>query len=650
MPGEAFLTGLALRFALPLLFAASTWSTTGPPGPPNGLAFDPQDASRAYATSAEGVRRSFDGGKSWELSLRGEASHLVIAASDPSILYAITSGGLARSADRGDSWTLSPVPSSASQDLAVDPRDPNVLYATGYFTVAPQFLSGDFVTSHDGGQTWTTIVQTGIGSPPLLLVAAGEGAVYAVFSAGFVSRTEDSGRTWTDLPLVFPTNDSDSVLALASDDSGLYAFGFFSTYRSRDSGNPWSVVRPSPQLGISAFVAVHGFLIAAGSQGVFRSIEGANWENVLPKKATAAAIAPDGSTVLAGAGTGVWRSENGGESFAQTSARFLGSLFVRLERDRAGLVYAIPVFAGETVFRRSGSGLWEEFSVLPSTGAFAFAPLNPAIQYAVAYSPEDPCPPLQKTIDSGKTWLSTGPRLCAVDRMAVDPNDSNRLIVAAASGLYVSTDGGRFLLRTFLPPDIPVQIPIVFDGARPGRVYVGFSSSADGGLTWTSDVTAAFCGGSVLFCQAESLAIDERSGAVYGLRRGGLMQRLNFGGGWSALPAAGAPFIRDIAVDSSTGDLVAGTAAGVFRSRDGGLHFEPVSPETLSSEVNSVLVRPGDGALFAAAGGLVWELGATITRDAPVPAPRRSTPRVVPPRRNPGQPAASEAVDRRGRD
>lgn len=640
------MTGLALRFALPLLFAASPWTTTGPPGPPNGLAFDPQDPSRAYATSVEGVRRSFDGGKSWELSLGGEASHLVIAASNPSILYAITSGGLARSADRGDSWTFSPIP--VAQDLAVDPRDPNVLYATGVVTVAPQFLSGAFVTSHDGGQSWTTIYQTGIGSPPLLLVAAGEGAVYAVFNAGFVSRTEDSGRTWMDLPLVFSGPGVDGVFALASDDSGLYAFGL-STYRSRDSGNSWSVVGPSPQLGISAFVAVHGLLIAAGSQGVYRSIEGANWENVLSKKATSAAIAPDGLTVLAGAGTGVWRSENGGESFAQTSARFLGSEFVRLERDRAGLVYAIPVFAGETVFRRSGSGLWEEFSVLPWTGAYAFAPLEPAIQYAFAYSPSDPCPPLQKTIDSGTTWVSTGPRLCAVDRMAVDPNDSNRLIVAAASGLYLSTDGGRILLRRFLPPDIPIQIPIVFDAARPGRVYVGFSSSADGGRTWTSDVSPALCGGSVVFCQPESLAIDEITGAVYGVRSGRLMRRADFGGGWSALPAGGTHFIYDIAVGSSTGDLVAGTAAGVFRSRDGGLHFEPVSPETLSSEVNSVVVRPADGALFAAAGGLVWELGATITREIPVTAPRRSAPRVVPPRRNAGEQGLT-AVNGRERD
>ena len=111
---------------------------------------------------------------SWKSSIGGTPNRVIIsaAASDPNYIYALISNNadnkanwIAKSTDNGNTWTELTVPTDAngnplgdangqagySMSFAVDPTDPNVLYAGEI----------DVFKSSDGGSSWTQITNSG---------------------------------------------------------------------------------------------------------------------------------------------------------------------------------------------------------------------------------------------------------------------------------------------------------------------------------------------------------------------------------------------------------------------------------------------------------------------------------------------------------
>ena len=106
-------------------------------------------------------------------------------------LYAATGDGIARLDEAGGEWTVAlSLSGSGAQCIAVDPRDPERVYAG--------LREGGVRRTDDAGSTWVdcSLPQPGVFS---LAVSAVDGAVYAGTepSALFVSR--DAGRTWSEL-------------------------------------------------------------------------------------------------------------------------------------------------------------------------------------------------------------------------------------------------------------------------------------------------------------------------------------------------------------------------------------------------------------------------------------------------------------------
>ncbi len=619
-----------------ILLAAAHWSSSGPPGAPGVLLIDSSDSSRAFAGTSTGLYRSFDGGESWQIStLRESITALAQSTTSPATLYALTDGGLERTSDFGASWTLAGIPPSFGVvSLVVDPLEPDTVCISGQ--IFSPFNDGVLV-SRDGGARWEDSGLGG-GKAPAPYLAATSGAVYAIPPFGTFRRTADGGRTWTNVP--FPIRGSSpgpGAIAGAVVDSvtdALVVVMDGKIWSTLDGGGTWVSGGDVPSARVTGLAARASVLFDATDHGIYRSADmGSSWSLVVPEPATSIAVSKsDPFLALGGAGSGVWRSTDAFGSFDLSSTSLPGSQHFRLALEQGHTVFAIPDRAeGGLIFRRTESGAWEEFSREPPGSAFAIDPRDPSIQYFSPFYSAGSCPALQKTTDAGQTWMPVGAPLCGVERISIDPDNSRRLIITALDGLSLSTDGGLTRKRT----STQYGYPVLFDAERPGRVYAGNLSSADGGATWTAGpVPDPLCDSTGSFCQPQSLAIDERTGAVYAVtaRDYRLYRRADFGGAWTALPATGLSDIRDIAIDPSTGDIVAGTRTGVFRSRDGGLNFEAVDPGGLSADVSSVIVRGSDGALFAAARGVIWELGATILRDTPVGSSHRPPPRVVPPR------------------
>ena len=155
-----------------------------------------------------------------------------------------------------------------------------------------------------------------------------------------------------------------------------------------------------------------------------------------------------------------------------------------------------------------------------SIGAIAVAPSDANVVY-VGTGEGLPRPDLAvgdgiyKSTDAGKTWTHLGLRDAQqIPKIAVDPNDANRLFVAALGhpygpnkerGIFRSLDGGRTFQQVLFKDENTGGKDVDIDPANPNIVYAtmweqrqgpwengawngtngGLFKSTDGGTTWT---------------------------------------------------------------------------------------------------------------------------------------------------------------------
>ena len=202
--------------------------------------------NRQSSTWGGGIYRSTDGGTTWTfLGLKATASiaRVLPHPTDPNVAYVAAVGnlwkptadrGVYRTTDAGKSWSkvLYVDTLTGANEILMDPRDPNVLYASMYQRLrsASGFNGGGpgsaIYKSTNGGTTWTKL-ESGIPagdkgriglslarSKPDVLIATIE---HATGSGTY--RTENAGATWRRMsgtnprpmyfshPTIDPTND-----------------------------------------------------------------------------------------------------------------------------------------------------------------------------------------------------------------------------------------------------------------------------------------------------------------------------------------------------------------------------------------------------------------------------------------------------------
>ena len=226
------------------------WAGTGEANPRNDV------------TYGDGLYKTTDGAKHWtRVGLAGVWSisriaidpknpkHVVIAAfGDP--FKDSTDRGVYVTFDGGKSFTktLYNGPSTGASDLAMDPRDPNVVYAGMWeFRRKPwTFTSGGpddgLYRSIDGGKTWTKLTGNGLpagytGRIGLAIAPSNPSRVYALIEAkgGILWRTDDAGVHWK----------------MMSDDTLVDQRPFYFTHIAVDPRNPDHVYAVSEMLAES---------------------------------------------------------------------------------------------------------------------------------------------------------------------------------------------------------------------------------------------------------------------------------------------------------------------------------------------------------------------------------------------------------------
>jgi photosystem II stability/assembly factor-like uncharacterized protein len=241
-----------------------------------------------------GVWKTTDYGRTWaplfDAAPTQSVGAIAVAPSDPTIIYVASGEGLQRpdlsvgngiyrSANAGASWThLGLDDAQQIPDLAVDPRDPNRLYAAVLGHPFGPSSQRAIFRSADGGKNWTRVLyvddDTG-GScvkidphdPQVLYAAlwnvrAGPWEDNNVYNgtAGGLYKSSDGGDHWRKLSRGLPENLSQIEIAVAPSRPGrLYAtvatsapgdYGSaagLGVYRSDDGGESWSRATGDPR-------------------------------------------------------------------------------------------------------------------------------------------------------------------------------------------------------------------------------------------------------------------------------------------------------------------------------------------------------------------------------------------------------------------
>ena len=199
------------------------------------LALDPTNPEIVWAGTGEanvrnnvsfgdGIYKSTDGGAHWKrmgLEASFQISRIVIDSHHPNTVIVAAMGspwvdneerGVFRTTDGGVSWkkVLYVGPSVGVADLAMDPQNPQVLFAAAYrFRRTPWSYSDGgpedaIYKSVDQGETWKRLSAHGLPKGPvgrigLAIAASSPNVVYAVMGStdGVLWRSDDSGDHWS---------------------------------------------------------------------------------------------------------------------------------------------------------------------------------------------------------------------------------------------------------------------------------------------------------------------------------------------------------------------------------------------------------------------------------------------------------------------
>jgi photosystem II stability/assembly factor-like uncharacterized protein len=634
---------------------------------------------RANVLQGDGVYRSVDGGRVWThlgLAETQTISRIRIDPNDPDRVYVAALGhpfgdnperGVFRTLDGGRTWdrVLYRDDRTGAVDLAVDPGDPQVLYATLWQVHRKpwQLWSGGggsgIFKSVDGGSSWTELTGNPglprgvLGKITVTVSGADSRRVWANVEAdaGGLYRSDDGGETWTlvndhrDLwqrAFYFQRIQADPVdretvyvlnfTLLESTDGGLTFDEIPGTHADHhdlwiDPGDPTRMINGNDGGGVvtvnggetwtgMAYPTAQIYRLATTADFPYHAC-GAQQDN------TTVCVAPDGGHLRNPRGPdGAWMyAVGGGESGyvaphpAEPDIFYAGATNTLTRYDRrTGLATDVQPFPrivmGEPAREMPERWNW--------TYPIAISPVDPDVLYAGSQH-------VWKTTDGGRTWDRISPDLTRADPATL--GDSGGTIVR-------DQDGPEIYGTIYTIAPSRHDVSTLWTGSDDGLVHL----TRDGGASWT-DVTppdmpehsrvmvveASPHHRAAAYVTAIRYELDDR--APYVWKTG------DHGSTWTPITEGIAPddFVRVIREDPwRRGLLYAGSEHGVYVSFDDGSSWESLSLNLPVTPVTGLIVEDRD-LVIATHGRSFWVLDDMETLRQIEPARSTATPHVFEP-------------------
>ncbi|HEX6861520.1 MAG TPA: hypothetical protein VF414_01830, partial [Thermoanaerobaculia bacterium] len=565
------------------------------------LAVDPVQAGIVYAGTGEanlafrlqfvqddrplsghrgrGVLKSADGGRSWRLlgeqALRGLAfAEMSVSPHQPSLLLAATTGGLFRSLDRGESWSRlerdlpAAAPQAMATSVAFHPGDPDVAYAA--FWGKGVYRSDDVRSPAPawkqlfGGLPLSNLSRTGLAVSP-----AGPDTLYALAATadsdlrGFYV-SEDRGESWDQVAgapdLLQGQGFFNLLLAAHPVQKGVVYLGGSgrrqehpsSLYRGSRVNGRWRFTPLGPELHIDLHALVFD-----------------------PR---------DPDVLFVGTDGGVWRTRDGGRTWEARNAGLATLQFTRIDQHPASGAFLIGgtqdngtlLFRGGPVWDQGDNGdggfvavdparpevVYNEFTLhkiarSEQAGAYgSFVPIHPEVRGGrsvflapFALDPDSPgvlalgLERVHRSADSGRTWEALTIDLSRGWTSRQKVNAISALLYARRDLMYAGTSDGKVWRLAESEGVWRADDLTARPDAPPGERYV-------------TDLALAPGNQDLLY-----VAFDGEAGPGLWLHRGG---------GWRGLTLPEAQVFAVEVEPREPAVIYAGTAQGLYRSRDAG--------------------------------------------------------------------------------
>lgn len=555
------------------------------PGNPD-LVYVAAQGSRWGASEDRGVYRSRDGGSSWQRilfsSTNAGASDLAMDPRNPNVLYAafwdfqrfpwaIRSGGpgsgVWKSVDGGDHWERlrTGLPETMGKiRIAVSPADSRRLYA------GVEAERGGLYRSDDAGETWRLMSDDGaITTRPwyyLGVTADPRNADTVYVSQAALLKSVDGGARFSAIDT--PHSDTHSLWINPDDPSNLINTDDGGTSVSFDGGRSWSPIdnQPTAQFYGAQTDDLFPYNVYGGQQDF-------------------------GPVSVPSRGRGEFREYGGGESarfgFDPKNPRFLlvsnflGALTL-VDRE-SGLSRNAGIWPGQHL------GLSAE--QMPYrfcwSSPVAVSPFNPAIVYHGANV-------LLRSEDQGVTWTAISPDLTR--------NDASR---HGRGGLFWHDgSGGEVYNAIYSIAESPLERGTIWVGTDDGLVQL----TRDGGRTWNNVTPSDLDEGWILSVEA-SPHTASKAYAVFSRHRQNdqtphIFRTADYGRTWTDLAGDLPPDhpARSVCEDPGReGLLFAATEYGVWMSLDDGVRWQSLQGNLPRVPISGLTVRESD--LIAATEG-----------------------------------------------
>jgi len=464
--------GTTWRVSLNLLGSPATGLLGGPDDPGNHgkwmrLAFDPDDPSTLWANTIMSLRKTTDGGNTWQrITLSAPAGFYPTAISiarDPQrTIYLATQGGIWRSTDRGTSWLRLPLEESGFIDDVLIGADGAVFVSN----------SAGVHESLDKGDTWLRCGEiAGVQARALVVDPNHPGSLLAGTSIGLVAGS--SGGDWLSMDGTFqPT-----LLVADRHHPGTYYASASGLWKSTDSGRTWvtsfnrleddiiegivfSALVQDPKDPAILYIATRGKSFAG--QGVFKSTDaGASWAPAntgLYPEVDCLAIDPDSGHLFAGldgvpgSRFALHRSVDGAASWVRVGEGLPKARIKVLAFTGTGPSRNLFLGTeGAGVYRSDDDGAnWKPVgSGLPEgANVTAIAADSAGTLYVGTYGGG-----VFLSSNGGDSWSALAEGLTSpwINALVLDPNDPRSLYVATSTGVFgisLAPDFGVSVQRT----------------------------------------------------------------------------------------------------------------------------------------------------------------------------------------------------------